>query len=100
MDFDSRKKWVDPSIQSFSPAADEGGDEKRPRLFGPNCGESVIRYGPQCGIRTGQECLPRIGTACLPRIGTACLPRMGSPCYPRIGPACKVIPDEPLPPRR
>ena len=88
-----RKMWVAPLMLIFG-SSESGADKKEKTMFGAKCGESVIRYGPQCRIRIGQECRPRVGTQCHPL-------RFGPSCAPRIGPNCRPeVPDEPLPPRR
>jgi len=66
--------------------------DSRPPRIGPPCGETVVRYGPPCGIR--------IGPPCKPLIGPSCKPRFGQPCVNRIGAQCKPLPAEPLPPKQ
>jgi len=103
-----RKKWITPLLKSFgSSDASAQGQSGHPRV-GPNCGETIIRYGPQCAIRIGPACKPRIGPqchptrygpSCTPRVGAACLPRVGVTCgAARTGSECLTLPDEPLPP--
>ena len=89
MVFKRKKNWIEPVVQSFG-SSDQGAEKKASTMFGANCGESVIRYGPQCKIRVGQECRVRIGTECHPiRYGPSCAPRIGSACMDRMGPPCK-----------
>ena len=99
MDIKRRKLWVAPLMLTFGVMDAQAADDKSPRI-GQNCGETVIRYGPPCGIRIGPPCTPRIGTECKPRIGPACKPRFGVPCVNRIGAQCKPMPAEPLPPKQ
>ena len=74
-----KKNWTDPVVMKFADSG--GGVVSNPGLSGPHCGQSVIRYGPPCGIRTGQQCRVRTGSACEPaRFGTSCVSRLGAPC--------------------
>ena len=74
------KMWVAPLMLIFGSSvsgADKKGKtiKKGKTFFGAKCGESVIRYGPQCGIRIGQECRVRLGNKCHPtRYGPSCVP--------------------------
>ena len=78
---EQKQSWIEPVVQSFGTS--KGGNEGSAKvLLGPRCGESIIRYGPQCGIRVGQECRVRFGNQCHPI-------RYGPSCAPRIGPSCK-----------
>jgi hypothetical protein len=78
-----KKSWTDPNVMKFADYSDEAA--KKPRLGGPQCGQSVIRYGPPCGIRSGEECHVRSGPACEPaRFGTSCVSRLGAPCGVKI----------------
>jgi len=108
MEFKPKKEWIDPDIQSFGELQGDARPSNQRPHAGPHCGQSVIRYGPQCGVRVGppctprigQQCLPRIGQQCLPRVGPSCMSRVGHPCVVRIGSQCTAMPDEPLPPGR
>lgn len=82
--------WTDPQVKKFDTA---DATEKKPvTLTGSQCGQSVIRYGPSCGIRSGGNCAVRTGPACEPtRFGPSCKDRLGAPCG-------AAIPDEPAPP--
>jgi hypothetical protein len=68
----------------------EGDDkDKKPKLQGPACSESAIRYGATCGIRTGNACAIRDGQQCEPRIGQQCQARIGPQCdSDRMGQPC------------
>ena len=101
MDFKSKKNWINPIMQTFATSGESGsGGNQSPTMFGQSCGESVIRYGAQCGIRTGTACQTRIGSQCLPRLGPSCMSRFGAPCTTRVGSECYTLPSEPLPPEK
>ena len=81
-------------------------DDNDKALHGNQCKGSIIRYGPQCGVRQGIHCKTRqgnncrtdqgkkaqpnrLGTNCRTRIGMQCRPRLGVQCISRTGTQCK-----------
>jgi len=89
-DNSEKKNWVTPTMKTFGTS-----EKDKPKKYikqGPNCGESIIRYGSHCRIRTGQHCKIRVGHQCTPsRFGPSCTDRAGYPCKP--------FKDEPTPPK-
>lgn len=93
MTISRRKLWVAPLLLVFGSSRANAKEQEKP-MAGAHCGESIIRYGPECKVRVGQECQPRLGNECHPtRLGPACAPRIAPQCLPN------VIPDDPLPPQ-
>jgi hypothetical protein len=85
-----RKLWVAPAVLMFG-AVDANGNEEKKAKQGSPCGESVIRYGEECGIRNYGHCRPRNNKDCDPV-------QIGSHCYPgRAVAHCKEE-QQPLPP--
>ncbi|MHB9030859.1 MAG: hypothetical protein ACYC9O_18980 [Candidatus Latescibacterota bacterium] len=76
-----RKLWVAPVVLMFG-AVDSNGKEEKKAKQGSPCGESVIRYGEECGVRNYGHCRPRNNKDCEPvQIGSACYPgRSGTEC--------------------
>lgn len=89
---DSKKNtWASPKVQKFG---QKKGAAKLTDTQSTTPGDSVIRYGSDCGIRQAQGCRPQNGEACTPlqfgadcRIssGTSCRDRQGYPCTDSIG---------------
>ena len=94
MNIKRRKLWVAPLMLAFGSTGSDADNEtsiSNSARQGQQCGESIIRYGPQCGIRTGQECKIRQGNQCHPaRYGPSCKPRTATTCTVRQGAECKV----------
>ncbi|MDO8517328.1 MAG: hypothetical protein Q7S33_04335 [Nanoarchaeota archaeon] len=65
-------KWVTPVILVFGPKYAEG-----KKADSPTPGDSVIRYGSDCGVRQNYgQCKPRNNQSCEPV-------RFGNECYPK-----------------
>lgn len=77
---DNKKNgWVSPNVQKFG--GQKGAAKTAAAMFGAECGESVIRYGPTCGIRTGSNCKSRTSANCSTlQFGVSCIDRQASPC--------------------
>lgn len=71
--------WVSPKVQKFG--TQQGAAKTASANVGAECGDSVLRYGPECGIRTGNKCQPRNPAQCTPiQFGVSCNDRQGVPC--------------------
>lgn len=87
MSDDTKDEWVNPNVQKFGES--ESAEKTACVMFGASCGESVIRYGPECAIRQGHNCALRNGSACESvRFGANCAVRTGTFCMDRNGPPC------------
>ena len=74
-----KNEWVSPNVQKFGEK--KGAAKIAKAMFAAECGESALRYGPECGIRTGNKCQPRNPAQCTPiQFGPSCLDRQGMPC--------------------